>query len=286
MSPSVAAAAVVSSTPPPGKQPATPTDKLPSGPPASKPNSEPLSRVAAKLPAKLPSTCLIVFGLDEKGRPHASWFGDEDVALARKAAAMMGMAAVEATSEALRALAGQLPAGRVFASGRAFVPFIKGGLYDQLAAHLPAGAIPAGEAGPRPAEGATAAEAAGATEAADTMPADAPNRAAEGGRGAEAAPSAKTAAGTPGGSAESNGDTAAASKPQPAGLAGWSALKAGDLVLAKDDPDPEGWYDAVVVEVRGDLFTLTWRDWPELGRIVRRAEHIALLHPAYVASRQ
>jgi len=288
MSPSVAAAAaVVSSTPPPGKQPATPTDKLPSGPPASKPNSEPLSRVAAKLPAKLPSTCLIVFGLDEKGRPHASWFGDEDVALARKAAAMMGMEAVEANSEALRALARQLPAGRVFASGRAFVPFVKGGLYSQLAAHLPAGAGPA-------AEGAKVAEV-------DAMPVTASHKAAGRDRAAGAALPAETAASASGGPAESNSDTAAQNKPEPAspvgataaaskperaGLTGWSMLKAGDLVLAKDDPDPEGWYDAVVVEVRGDLFALTWRDWPDLGRIVRRAEHIALLHPAYVASRQ
>ena len=257
MSPSVAVA-VTPSAPSHGKLSATPT---------SKPNSEPLSRLTAKRPAKLPSTCLIVFGLDDKGRPHASWFGDEDVALARKAAAMMGMAAVEANTEALRGLAGQLPAGRVFASGRAFVPFVKGGLYSQLAAHLPAGV------GPRPVE-------------AGTIPASTPHKAAEGDRGATAALAAKTTADTPGAAAGSNADTAATSKPEPAGLAGWSSLKAGDLVLAKDDPDPEGWYDAVVVEVRGDLFTLTWRDWPDLDRIVRRAEHIALLHPAYVAARR
>lgn len=270
MSLSAAAAAVVSSAPPPYQQPAMPADKLPSGPPASEPNSEPISRLAAKLPAKLPTTCLIMFGLDDKGRPHASWFGDEDVALARKAAAMMGMAAVEATSEALRALAGQLPAGRVFASGRAFVPFVKGALYDQLAAHLPAGAGPA-------AEGAKVAEV-------DAMPVTAPHKAAGRDRGAGAAPPAETAASASVGPTESNSDTVAQNKPEPAGLAGWSMLKAGDLVLAKDDPDPEGWYDAVVVEVRGDLFTLTWRDWPELGRIVRRTEHIALLHPAYIAA--
>ncbi len=49
----------------------------------------------------------------------------------------MGMSAVQVATDELRGLAGQLPHGRVFSSGRAFVPFVKGSLYDQLATHAP-----------------------------------------------------------------------------------------------------------------------------------------------------
>ncbi|MGP2490703.1 hypothetical protein ACTDI4_03590 [Mesorhizobium sp. PUT5] len=278
MSPSVAAAVTPSALPP--------------GKPLATPASQTISKPISKLVAKLPAACLIVFGLDANGRPHASWFGDEDVALARKAAAMMGMVAVAATSEALRRLAAQLPAGRVFASGRAFVPFVKGGLYSELVAQLPAGAGAAAEGAEA---GARAAKAAGV----HATPATAPHKPAGRDRGAGAAPPAETAASAQGGPAESNSGSAAQTKPEPANpvgtttaaspadparQSGWAVITAGDLVLAKEEGEAEGWYEARVVELRGELFTLTWRDWPELGRIVRRAEHIARLHPAYVAA--
>lgn len=284
MSPSVAAA-VTHSALPPGKLLATPA-------------SQTISKPISKLVAKLPAACVIVFGLDNNDRPHASWFGDDDMVLARKAAEMMGMAAVDVTSDGLRQLAAQLPAGRVFASGRAFVPFVKGGLYSELVAQLPAGAgVEAGPAaeGAKATEGARAAKAAGA----HTTPATAPHKPAGRDRGAGAAPLAEAAASAPGGPAESNSGTAAQTKPEPANpvgtttaaspadparQSGWAVITAGDLVLAKEEGEAEGWYEARVVELRGELFTLTWRDWPELGRIVRRPEHLALLHPAYVAA--
>jgi hypothetical protein len=47
------------------------------------------------------------------------------------------MATVAVTGEDLGALASQLPHGRTFDSGRAFVPFVKATLFDQIAQHLP-----------------------------------------------------------------------------------------------------------------------------------------------------
>lgn len=75
---------------------------------------------------------LIVFGLDGAGKPHASWFGEFDAPLATKAARLMAMTAIAITSDEHRTLASQLPEGRVFASGRGFVPFVKKALYDRL----------------------------------------------------------------------------------------------------------------------------------------------------------
>jgi len=52
----------------------------------------------------------------------------------------------------------------------------------------------------------------------------------------------------------------------------------GSVVLAPVAP-MQGWWEAVVVRVRGDLLTLKWRDFPGNPKIVRRRKHVALLHP-------
>src|SRR3954469_24546886 len=75
---------------------------------------------------------VIVFGRDHSGKAHASWFSADDAELAGKAAKKMGLSLVQPDSGEHRTLADKLPKGRVFASGRAFVPFIKETLFTQL----------------------------------------------------------------------------------------------------------------------------------------------------------
>jgi hypothetical protein len=79
---------------------------------------------------------LIVFGKDkgESGKPHASWFSEADAALAEKAAGLMGMKILRLSSDEQRELAGRLPQGKIFQSGRCFVPFCNRTLYEQLEA--------------------------------------------------------------------------------------------------------------------------------------------------------
>ncbi|MBX9453223.1 MAG: hypothetical protein KL801_15550 [Mesorhizobium sp.] len=81
---------------------------------------------------------LIVLGRDDAGRPHASWFGEADAVAAAQAAELMGMVSINVVDGDVRALAGKLPQGRVFASGKAFVPFVKAALFDQIASHVSA----------------------------------------------------------------------------------------------------------------------------------------------------
>jgi hypothetical protein len=83
---------------------------------------------------------LIVMGLDDTRKPHASTFDEESAELATKAAGLMGMRVVPLVTAELQALAAKLPRGRVFASGRAFVPFVRAGLYQSITA---AGGLPA-----------------------------------------------------------------------------------------------------------------------------------------------
>jgi hypothetical protein len=81
---------------------------------------------------------IIIFGTDEKGRPHASYFEQTDLTAAEKAASVMGMRSLITSSEEERALATELPRGRLFVSGRAFVPFVGARLHRRLTAAVKA----------------------------------------------------------------------------------------------------------------------------------------------------
>lgn len=85
--------------------------------------------------ASAPATILI--GLDDKERRHASWFNAAETDKAVGAASLMGMATLPVTTPELAALAGDLPHGKIFGSGKAFVPFVNQKLFDKLAACLP-----------------------------------------------------------------------------------------------------------------------------------------------------
>jgi hypothetical protein len=90
-------------------------------------------KVEVALAASTPA--FIMIGIDDSGKPHASWFAAEQADAAAKAAGLMDMALIEVSRD-LAALAAELPQGKLFESGKAFVPFVKRSTYDLLAAHL------------------------------------------------------------------------------------------------------------------------------------------------------
>jgi hypothetical protein len=59
-----------------------------------------------------------------------------------------------------------------------------------------------------------------------------------------------------------------------------SRIKVGGIVLATTGP-MEGWYEAKVVETKGDTLKLEWRDFPDEPGVSRRLREVALLPPAY-----
>ena len=77
---------------------------------------------------------VVVFGKDEAGKPHASWFAAADAAMAERAAGLMGMRVLPVTTDKARAAALEAASGRIFASGKAFSPFCKMPLYEALSA--------------------------------------------------------------------------------------------------------------------------------------------------------
>ncbi|NLR98880.1 hypothetical protein HGP17_18845 [Rhizobium sp. P38BS-XIX] len=95
-----------------------------------------MSASTAAARASLPYP-IVLLGRDDSGKAHASYFSATDGHSAKKAAGLMGMVTLRADTDDIRALMAKIPKGKLFDSGKAFVPFVKQALFKQLAAHLP-----------------------------------------------------------------------------------------------------------------------------------------------------
>ncbi len=79
---------------------------------------------------------LIVLGRDEAGKPQAARFPANQSDLATKAARAMNLVVGKADGPALAELANRLPTGRLYATGRGFVPPVRRNLYDKIVEQL------------------------------------------------------------------------------------------------------------------------------------------------------
>jgi hypothetical protein len=199
-----------------------------------------MSAQAKPEPADAPA--LVVFGRDKGGKPHASSFTEREAALATKAAELMGLRTLPVRTETERALAAKVPKGRVFASGRAFVPFIKATLMTELQAA-------ALNSGVKPLKLLTGPASTGAGEPTPAVPLTPP-------KGHRTGP-----------------------VKQPCG---WADVRVGSIVLGAAPPRRTEWFECLVTAVEGeDLFTLRYCDWPKEPPFKRRRVEIGLMHPAY-----
>jgi hypothetical protein len=78
---------------------------------------------------------VVVLGIDVQHKPHASRFDVRDIAFVLRAAKMMNFEIIRVLpkQKELHAIAAKLPMGKIFASGRAFVPFVGRAAFDKLA---------------------------------------------------------------------------------------------------------------------------------------------------------
>lgn len=79
---------------------------------------------------------LIVLGRDELGKPQAARFPASQSDQVTKAAKAMNLVIAKADGAALAELAEKLPSGRLYATGRGFVPPVRQNLYDKLVEQL------------------------------------------------------------------------------------------------------------------------------------------------------
>jgi hypothetical protein len=147
-------------------------------------------------------------------------------------------------TEAHQSLATGLPQGRLFESGKAFVPFCSARMFADL---LAAAGLP------------------------DVPPVRAAGKAAEAPPAPTGSSGSGGAAGGAGGAAKPPGDAAAADP--------WASITLGSVVLAKGD-DEDGYYAAKVIATKADQgFVLTWVDYPDLLEFTRHRHDLGLLRP-------
>lgn len=184
---------------------------------------------------------LIVLGRDDTNKPHASWFSATEINAAQAAAEAMGMMVLRVDSSEVASLAAKLPHGKIFGTGKAFVPFTKQAMFEELVVHVPfteqvkplrvVRAVAEPEAAPAPDEQPAPKPADGESKL--TVPSD------------------------------------------------WSKVGPGCVVLAIADDPTEGWFESVILKAKGNTsYTLRWRDYPEEPHFERQPVGLALMHPS------
>lgn len=108
----------------------------------------------------------------------------------------------------------------------------------------------------------------------------APSRQTRAPRARQAAPASPLCGdrGAEGGSQNSAPASATPHANEPSYPATWAEITVGSIVLAHATPT-EGWWEAVVLEAKGNLIKLEWRDFPEDGPFVRRRHKLGLMLP-------
>ena len=185
---------------------------------------------------------LFVLGLDDSGKPRGARFAElNDIivstAMDMKCAILVG-APVEVTSIAMK-----LPIGRVYASGKAFIPNIRRDLYDSIR------------------------EAVKVSD--ERFDAEAKLAAVETSISIKATLKAADAA-----LAEIR-----CKSPMVSGLPRtWEDIGVGHMVLSHESLD-DGWWEAVVINRDDDILTLRFRDYPKQPTFIRHISTVALVNP-------
>jgi hypothetical protein len=92
------------------------------------------ARVKDPTPATTCPSPLVLFGIDSNGKPKGARFGKQHAGLAVKAAGQLQLHVLATNDPNVADIAARLPVGKVHATGRTFVPFIRRDLYDKLVA--------------------------------------------------------------------------------------------------------------------------------------------------------
>ncbi len=89
-------------------------------------------QLVAEVPLRPMTPAVVLFGRDDAGRPRAAWFDVSEAKLAAHAAEVMNLRVVQLADDEQRTFADQFTHGRLFGSGRAFIPYIRRELFPHL----------------------------------------------------------------------------------------------------------------------------------------------------------
>jgi len=183
---------------------------------------------------------LFVYGLDEAGKPKGARFSAAETDKALPVATAMGLLSIQTSSDEVGNIGMKLPAGRIYARGKAFIPNIKRDLYEKLVAAL------------------------------DPARNENDHSQVEG----TSAPS------TPSGAvADTRAEVGAILPPLASGLPqNWESIAAGNMILVDAGP-AEGWWEALVISRDDAILTLRYRDYPKVPKFERHISTVALINP-------
>ena len=244
---------------------------------------------------------IVLFGVTSIGKPKAGAFKGTEAPAARKAAAALGLRVLEIADEAARALADKVPAGRIHGHGQAIVPFVPKQLYasvENLAnPNLTNGTKPgAPSEGPAPRLPANwdDIKVGDRVLAQDTDPKDGWWQAKVVEKSGEifklrwprserGHPFQKHQLTLglicPHGGADQAEPNKSSSNPGVRFPHNWAAIAVDQVVLAKEEGPCEQWWDARTIKLDKELFTLQWRDRPDLPTFERPRSCLGLMHP-------
>jgi hypothetical protein len=250
-----------------------------------------MTKPKTKLETKVtPRKMLVVFGLDENKKPRAAQFKESEFELARKAAELMGLSVYETDDAKIRRRLKNLPQEKVYMSGWGFVPPVRQIQFDNLLKTTKAAKPKVPEQKPQ----ATLPSSWDSIGVGDLVLGQA-DSASDGFHSAivrrldgeilelEAVEykvkvfrhrSAVALLFTPDFVLPA-GESVAPGLPT-----GWNNLTTDHLVLAPYSKEKrDGYYEAIVVAVKGDDLTLKWRDIWGLPNFKRNKTAVALLNP-------
>lgn len=207
-----------------------------------------MTKKSDKKADKAPVSQVFAFGLDDDGKPRGARFPQglkDDVA---SAALDMKCRIVHEHSAAFTALGMKLPIGRVYASGKAFIPAIRRDLYDKL-------------------------------EAAQKLPPDNTSGSNPVNAMLEKHMKPAGATGEPQASKTGAKPDVACTSPITSGLPrDWESIAAGHMVLIHESP-ADGWWEATVLAREDEILTLKFRDYPKQPTFTRHVNTVALVNP-------
>lgn len=251
-----------------------------------------MSKTKAKTETKIvPRRMLVVFGFGENKKPRAAQFKEPEFELARKAADLMGLSVYETDDAQIRRRLKKLPQGKVYMSGWGFVPTVRQVQFDNLLKTTGSAKPKA----PEPKPQATLPSSWKTIEVGDLVLGQSDS--AEDGFHSAVVKRIdadmlelqaveykvkvfrhRLAVGllfTPDFTPPAGASVA------PGLPTGWNSLAADHLVLAPYSKEKrDGYYEAIVVAVKGDDLILKWRNIRGLPNIKRGRTTVALLNPA------
>ena len=95
-----------------------------------------MTKTATKPADNTDAKILVVYGVDDSGKPRAARFAGSNPDLVGKAAQAMALAVTEAATDEATEIAKKLPTGRLYSNGKGFVPYVRRDFYAKLSAAL------------------------------------------------------------------------------------------------------------------------------------------------------